>query len=256
MTDYGPMDILWLDGGQVRPPAQDIEMAGLADDGPEAPAGSDRRRPHGGRPLRELPHARAGGPREGAAHVWETCMTMGTSGRTSRTTNTNPRASSSTCWSTSWPRAAISCSTSARPGGRPARDRVERMKEIGDWMEVNGEAIYGTRAIAPYKDGQVVFTRKGEKRLRNLPRRRGTNSDRPERIQIPAGPQREIRPAARLRRPAGYGRSADGRPVHHGPAGHPPIAPLRPRLGLRDFRRKHNGQLAVAIDPWRANPGS
>ena len=35
------------------------------------------------------------------------------------------------------------------------------MKEIGAWMKVNGEAIYGTRAVAPYKDGQVVFTRKG-----------------------------------------------------------------------------------------------
>ena len=35
------------------------------------------------------------------------------------------------------------------------------MKEIGAWMAVNGEAIYGTRAVAPYKDGQVVFTKKG-----------------------------------------------------------------------------------------------
>ena len=38
---------------------------------------------------------------------------------------------------------------------------VQRMKEIGDWMKVNGEAIYGTRPVAPYKAGQVVFTRKG-----------------------------------------------------------------------------------------------
>jgi len=34
------------------------------------------------------------------------------------------------------------------------------MKEIGAWMHVNSEAIYGTRPIAPYKEGQVVFTRK------------------------------------------------------------------------------------------------
>jgi alpha-L-fucosidase len=27
-------------------------------------------------------------------------------------------------------------------------------------MKVNGEAIYGTRSIPPYKDGQVVFTSK------------------------------------------------------------------------------------------------
>ena len=30
MTGYGPLDILWLDAGQVRPPKQDIKMAELA----------------------------------------------------------------------------------------------------------------------------------------------------------------------------------------------------------------------------------
>ena len=34
------------------------------------------------------------------------------------------------------------------------------LREIGDWMEVNGEAIYGTRALAPYKDGKVCLTSK------------------------------------------------------------------------------------------------
>jgi alpha-L-fucosidase len=45
-------------------------------------------------------------------------------------------------------------------GGLPA-EAVSRMREIGAWMAVNGEAIHGTRAVAPYKDGRVVFTRKG-----------------------------------------------------------------------------------------------
>jgi len=36
------------------------------------------------------------------------------------------------------------------------------LQEIGDWMEVNSEAIYGTRAIAPYKDGKVCLTKKDE----------------------------------------------------------------------------------------------
>ena len=33
-----------------------------------------------------------------------------------------------------------------------------RLKEIGEWMKINGEAIYKTRAIAPYKSGDVCFT--------------------------------------------------------------------------------------------------
>jgi alpha-L-fucosidase len=37
------------------------------------------------------------------------------------------------------------------------------MKEIGAWLKVNGDAIYGTRPVAPYKDDQVVYTQKGAK---------------------------------------------------------------------------------------------
>ena len=35
------------------------------------------------------------------------------------------------------------------------------MKEIGEWRAVNSEAIYGTRVVAPYREGQFAFTKKG-----------------------------------------------------------------------------------------------
>ena len=38
-----------------------------------------------------------------------------------------------------------------------------RMKEIGEWMQVNGEAIYGTRPIYPFCYGKFRFTQKGDK---------------------------------------------------------------------------------------------
>ena len=49
------------------PAAAGHQHAEAGRDGPQAPAGPDRRRSHGRRPLRELSHARAGGPREGPA---------------------------------------------------------------------------------------------------------------------------------------------------------------------------------------------
>ena len=64
MTGYGPIDILWLDGGQVRPPEQDIDMP------QDAPPWPGRHQPGlivvdrtvGGR-YENYRHARAGGAR-------------------------------------------------------------------------------------------------------------------------------------------------------------------------------------------------
>jgi len=45
------------------------------------------------------------------------------------------------------------------PQGQWHEDAYLRLKDIGDWMQVNGGAIYGTRAISPYREGKVCFTR-------------------------------------------------------------------------------------------------
>ena len=35
---------------------------------------------------------------------------------------------------------------------------LQRMEEIGAWLNENGEAIYGTRPLAPYVNGRVRYT--------------------------------------------------------------------------------------------------
>lgn len=49
------------------------------------------------------------------------------------------------------------------PEGEFPAGAVERLKEIGAWMKVNGDAIYGTRAIAPYFESGIRFTQKGDR---------------------------------------------------------------------------------------------
>jgi len=50
----------------------------------------------------------------------------------------------------------------ASPQGTFPQEALERLREIGDWMAVNAEAIHGTRAVAPFRERNVCFTRKGE----------------------------------------------------------------------------------------------
>jgi alpha-L-fucosidase len=47
------------------------------------------------------------------------------------------------------------------PLGQWHDDAYKLLDDIGAWMKVNGEAIYGTRALAPYKEGKVCISKKG-----------------------------------------------------------------------------------------------
>ncbi|MHB8971727.1 MAG: alpha-L-fucosidase [Pirellulaceae bacterium] len=39
---------------------------------------------------------------------------------------------------------------------------VKILKEVGTWLQINGEAIYATRPVQPYELGNVFFTRKAD----------------------------------------------------------------------------------------------
>jgi alpha-L-fucosidase len=47
--------------------------------------------------------------------------------------------------------------------GRIEKRQVDRLKEIGDWLKVNGNAIYGTKAGPYMPDSIMAATRKGNK---------------------------------------------------------------------------------------------
>jgi alpha-L-fucosidase len=162
MTSYGRVDILWLDGGQVRPPKQDIQMDRLV-------AMARGHQPNlivvdrtvGGKhenyrtPEQEVPD-------QPPPYVWETCMTMGNQwsfkpGDHYKST----RRLIQLLVDIVSKGGNFLLNVGPQPDGQLPAEAVQRLKEIGAWMAVNGEAIYGTRAIAPYKEGRVCLTRKG-----------------------------------------------------------------------------------------------
>ncbi|HLK28983.1 MAG TPA: alpha-L-fucosidase [Puia sp.] len=174
MSGYGKMDILWLDGGWVRPLStvdknvewqkgivydQDIDMKNIAAMGRSLQPGLivvDRS--VGGEfenyqtPEQEVPEKPLSFP-------WETCMTMGNSW--SFVPNDHYKSAQQLV--------QLLVKVVSRGGNfllniGPGPDgdwdptAYQRLKDVGAWMKINGEGIYNSKPIAPYSSDNIFFT--------------------------------------------------------------------------------------------------
>jgi alpha-L-fucosidase len=161
MTGYGHIDVLWLDGGQVRPPSQDIRMDKLAAMARSHQPGlivADRTvgGPHENivTPEQEIPDKPLGVP-------WESCMTLGNSWKyVSNDPYKSPRRVIHMLAETAAKGGNLLLGIGPDPLGVIPAEAASRLREVGQWMQVNGEAIHGTRPVPPYQSGNVRFTTK------------------------------------------------------------------------------------------------
>ncbi|MBW3625921.1 MAG: alpha-L-fucosidase [Armatimonadetes bacterium] len=163
VTGYGRIDILWLDAGQVRPPAQDLRMDRLA-----AMARSHQPdllivdRTVGGKyeeyrtPEQEIPE-------KPLPYPWESCLTMGTQwSYKPNDVYKSTRELVHLLVDIVAKGGNLLLNVGPQPDGQLPPEAVTRLKEIGAWMKVNGEAIHASRPLAPYKEGNIAYTRKGD----------------------------------------------------------------------------------------------
>ncbi|MFN8221532.1 MAG: alpha-L-fucosidase, partial [Fimbriimonadales bacterium] len=230
MTGYGKQDVLWLDGGAVRPPNADIDMDGMAAMARKHQPGLivvDRTvggvnenyvTPEGEIPDHFLPYP------------WETCMPMGTS------------------WTWKPNDEFKSVGTLVRnlcrivgrggnylvglgPDGNGEFDPIayDRLKGLGAWLKRNGEAIYATRPVHPYELANCVFTLKKDGTVYMIVLAEDDSAGLPASVQIPE----ELASGAARFDLLGMGRLKVG-------AGHVVHFP-------EEFRIKSRGGLAWAI---------
>jgi alpha-L-fucosidase len=159
MTGYGSIDILWLDGGQVRPPRQDIDMNGIA-----AMARSHQpgllvvdRTVSGENENYCTPENEV--PGQLLPYPWETCMPMATSW--SYVPNDRYKSPGTIVRHLCRIVARGGClllNIGPSPEGDFDPAAYDRLREVGKWMQINSEAIYETRPLKPYEQGDWVFT--------------------------------------------------------------------------------------------------
>jgi hexosaminidase len=173
-TDYGRLDLLWLDGGWVRPLAtvnpavewqegirydQDIDMPKIAAMARSHQPGLivvDRSVPgeyeNYTTPEQQIPTHPMDDP-------WETCMTMGDSWSfvphdhyksTTKLIQLLVKVVSRG--------GNFLLNVGPSPDGDFDDTAYYRLKEIGEWISVNGEGIYGSRTIYPWSSGNVYLT--------------------------------------------------------------------------------------------------
>ena len=187
LTDYGKVDILWLDGGWVARQSkdevqkyytnrmgeintgfmkssivnQDIKMDELVEKARKKQPGLivvDRAvegknqnylTPENRVPEKELPFP------------WESCIIAG--GGWSYTPNAKYMSGHDAIQML----VDIVCkggnlllNIAPGPDGTWHKDAYSLLDDIGDWMKINDEAIYETRAIAPYKESNICYTNK------------------------------------------------------------------------------------------------
>ena len=160
MTDYGRIDILWLDGGWVKKAnKQDIKLDEIVDNARKKQPGLiavDRTVP-GRNENYQTPELRI--PKTQLNHPWESNITL------TNTWGWNPRPKYK---SVNWVINTLAEITAkggcfalnVGPSGEGVIEKevLVRLKKVGEWLKKNGTAIYATRITPNYNYGNVWFT--------------------------------------------------------------------------------------------------
>ncbi|WP_460944732.1 alpha-L-fucosidase [Spirosoma daeguense] len=177
MTDYGKMDILWLDGGWVRPAStidstiswqrtipydQDIDMARIAQMSRSKQPGLlvvDRtvtgEFENYVTPEQSIPDTYLPIP-------WESCMTMGDSWSYIPKENFKPtRKLIQTLVDIVAKNGNLLLNVAPSPEGDWHPEAYQRLQEIGAWLRINGESIYDTKPVTPYRKDKWAYTGNG-----------------------------------------------------------------------------------------------
>lgn len=183
-SKYGKVDILWLDGGWVRPfhtidttvswqktirVEQDIDMdriGGMARQNQPGIIVVDRTVPGQWEnyvtPEQAIP--------EHALHIpWESCITMGDSFSYIPNDNYKPTQKIVETLVKIISRGGnYLLNIAPGPNGDFDQAAYDRLEELSAWIAINESAIYASRAVAPYHEGEYYYTQSKDGKTINV----------------------------------------------------------------------------------------
>ncbi|MBK9934818.1 MAG: alpha-L-fucosidase [Cytophagaceae bacterium] len=175
-SKYGNVDILWLDGGWVRPRStvteevlawgapipdfdQEINMPKLAEKARKNQPGIliVDRTVHGEFENYRTPEQAV--PKVMSHDPWESCITLG--GAWSYVPNDQFKSTENVIHLLVEIVAKggnLLLGVGPTPEGLLLDEQIKKLEEIGNWLKINGEGIYETRAIDNFKNNSTYFT--------------------------------------------------------------------------------------------------
>lgn len=184
MNGYGPLDILWLDGGWVRPRetvndevrswgaripdwSQDIDIPRIATMARKAQPGLliVDRTVHG--PYENYQTPEQSIPAKQLDYPWESCLSLANNWGYVPNDSFKPAATVIHKLIEVVAKGGnLLLGIGPAPDGTLTKESLQRMQQIGVWLDKNGAAIYGTRTTPVYNDGDVWFTQSKSGALR------------------------------------------------------------------------------------------
>lgn len=166
-TNYGKVDVLWLDGGWVRPDnrGQDIRLGEIVEEirSTTQPHLIVCERTCGGEyenfitPEKTVPDTALTVP-------WETCTTVGEKFSFHYTdTFKSGRALVHLLLDVVSKGGNLALNVAPQPDGMLPAPAVRSLRDLGTWMKLFGGGIYGTTICPPYFEDRLFYTRRGDR---------------------------------------------------------------------------------------------